>query len=167
VAALSLGPTARLTARFGERRLLITGLSVLVAGLVVFALALHPGAPYFPGLGLAFALIGVGAGLSFMTLMTLALADVPASDAGIASGVINVSTQISAAIGLAVLGTIAASRTNELGAGGQDAVHALAGGYQLAFIVAAGCVAAALVAAFVWLRPVEEVEHEVELELVA
>jgi EmrB/QacA subfamily drug resistance transporter len=168
VAALSLGPTARLTARFGERRLLITGLSVLVAGLVVFALALHPGASYFPGLGLAFALIGVGAGLSFMTLMTLALADVPASDAGIASGVINVSTQISAAIGLAVLGTIAASRTNELGAGGEDAVHALAGGYQLAFIVAAGCVAAALVAAIVWLRPVEAVEErEVELELVA
>ena len=86
----------------------------------MFALALQPGAAYFPGLGLAFALIGVGAGLSFMTLMTLALADVPASDAGIASGVINVSTQISAAIGLAVLGTIAASRTNALGARGED-----------------------------------------------
>jgi hydroxyethylthiazole kinase-like sugar kinase family protein len=101
-----------------------------------------------------------------MTLMTLALADVPAQDAGIASGVINVSTQISAAIGLAVLGTIAASRTSDLDARGESAIQALAGGYQLAFIVAAGCVVAALVAAVVWLRAPQN-EPEVELELAA
>ena len=165
VAVLSLGPTARLTARFGERRTLITGLTVLVAGLTLFALALQPGASYFPGPALAFTLIGVGAGLSFMTLMTLALADVPAADAGIASGVINVSTQISAAVGLAVLGTIAASRTNALGAGGESATEALSGGYQLAFIVAAGCVVAALVAAVVWLRAPAAVEAEAEADV--
>jgi MFS family permease len=166
VAALSLGPTARLTARFGERRLLIAGLSILVIGLVVFALALQPAASYFPGPALAFTLIGIGAGLSFMTLMTLALADVPARDAGIASGVVNVSTQISAAVGLAVLGTIAASRTNALGASGESATQALSGGYQLAFVVAAGCVAAALVAAIAWMRAPER-DPEVELELAA
>ena len=168
VAALSLGPSARLTARFGERRVLLAGLSVLVVGLIVFALALQPGASYFPGPAIAFTLIGLGAGLSFMTLMTLALADVPARDAGIASGVVNVSTQISAAVGLAVLGTIASSRTNALGADGESAIQALSGGYQLAFIVAAGCVAAALVAAIAWMRapvaePEVETEHEFEL----
>ena len=171
VAALSLGPTARLTARFGERRILITGLTVLVAGLAVFALALQPGAAYFPGPALAFTLIGVGAGLSFMTLMTLALADVPAADAGIASGVINVSTQISAAIGLAVLGTIAASRTNALGAqrrvGDRRAVRRLPAGVHRGRGVRGGgagrggCVAAGAGPEAV------EAEAEVELELAA
>ena len=83
------------------------------------------------------------------------------------AGVINVSTQISAAVGLAVLGTIASSRTNALGADGESAIQALSGGYQLAFIVAAGCVAAALVAAIVWMRAPQAAEHEVELELAA
>ena len=168
VAVFSLGPTARLTARFGERRMLITGLAVLVVGLSVFAVALQPGTAYFPELALAFALIGVGAGMSFMTLVTLALADVAPSDAGIASGIVNVSTQISAAIGLAVLGTIAATRTSSLGDRGDTAVQALSGGYQLAFIVAAGCVAAALVASILWVRsprPQEAVEAEPEIEL--
>src|SRR5204862_7234428 len=69
VAALSLGPTARLTERFGERRLLIFGLAVLVGGLGLFATALQPGTAYFPELFIAYALIGVGAGMSFMTLV--------------------------------------------------------------------------------------------------
>src|SRR4051794_25862633 len=147
VAAFSLGPTARLTARFGERRMLLFGLTVLVAGLGLFAMVLQPGAAYFPGLFAAYALIGVGAGTSFMTLITLALADVPAQDAGIASGLVNVSVQISAALGLAALGTIAAGQTGRLADHGETAVHALAGGYQLAFVVAAGCVGVALLLA--------------------
>ena len=170
VAALSLGPTARLSARFGERRLLIAGLAILVVGLSVFAVALQPGTAYFPALAIAFTLIGFGAGMAFMTLVTLALADVPARDAGIASGIVNVSTQISAAVGLAALGTIAAGRTNALGASGEPALQALSGGYQLAFIVAAGCVAAALVATILWVRPPQpevatEPEREIEPEL--
>jgi EmrB/QacA subfamily drug resistance transporter len=174
VAALSLGPTARLTARFGERRMLIFGLAVLTGGLGLFATALAPGTAYFPELLLAYALIGVGAGTSFMTLVTLALADVPARDAGIASGVVNVSMQISAAVGLAVLGTVSGSRTSALTARGETAIQALSGGYRLAFFVAAGCVAAALVASMLWIRaprpaaaaPVA-VEADVELELAA
>jgi EmrB/QacA subfamily drug resistance transporter len=174
VAALSLGPTARLTERFGERRVLISGLAVLVAGLGLFAAVLEPGTSYFPGLFLAYALIGVGAGTSFLTLVTLALADVPSRDAGIASGLVNVSVQISAALGLAALGTIAASHTGTLAARGETAVHALSGGYQLAFVVAAGCVAAALIASILWVRaPRQEVAHleaaqvAAELELAA
>jgi EmrB/QacA subfamily drug resistance transporter len=156
VAAFSLGPTARLTARFGERRMLIFGLTVLVAGLGLFAAVLQPGTAYFPALFVAYALIGVGAGTSFMTLVTIALADVPAGDAGIASGLVNVSVQISAALGLAVLGTIAAGQTNRLSAGGETAIQALSGGYQLAFVVAAGSVAAALLVAVLWIRPPRE-----------
>jgi EmrB/QacA subfamily drug resistance transporter len=156
VAAFSLGPTARLTARFGERRMLIFGLTVLVAGLGLFAAVLQPGTAYFPALFVAYALIGVGAGTSFMTLVTIALADVPAGDAGIASGLVNVSVQISAAVGLAVLGTIAAGQTNRLSAGGETATQALSGGYQLAFVVAAASVAAALLATLLWIRPPRE-----------
>jgi MFS family permease len=152
VAALSLGPTARLTGRFGERRMLIFGLAVLVVGLGLFATALQPGTAYFPALFLAYALIGVGAGMSFMTLVTLALSDVPARDAGIASGLVNVSVQISAALGLAALGTIAASQASALTARGETAIQALSGGYQLAFVVAASCVAAALLASILWVR---------------
>jgi EmrB/QacA subfamily drug resistance transporter len=156
VAALSLGPTARLTERFGERRMLISGLSVLVVGLGLFATAVRPDTAYFPELFFAYALIGVGAGTSFMTLVSLALADVPAEDAGIASGLVNVSVQISAALGLAVLGVISASQTTSLSNSGESAIQALSGGYQLAFVVAAGCVAAALIATLLWIRPVQE-----------
>jgi MFS family permease len=152
VAMFSLGLTARLTARFGERRMLLFGLTVLVAGLGLFAAVLGPATAYFPGLFAAYALMGIGAGTSFMTLVTLALADVPAADAGIASGMVNVSVQISAALGLAVLGTIAAGQTSRLADHGETAVHALSGGYQLAFVVAAASVAVALLVAALWVR---------------
>jgi MFS family permease len=165
VAAFSLGPTARLTERFGERRMLLFGLTVLVAGLGLFAAVLGPTTAYFPGLFVAYALMGVGAGTSFMTLVTLALADVPAKDAGIASGLVNVSVQISAALGLAVLGTIAAGQTGRLSDRGETAIHALSGGYQLAFVVAAASVAAALLVSALWVRgPRERVPARVRAE---
>jgi MFS family permease len=175
VAVLSLGPAARLTARFGPRRLLIAGLVVLVAGFALFGVVTQPGTAYFPWLFLAYAVVGVGAGLAFMTLVSIALADVPARDAGVASGLVNVSVQIAAALGLAVLGTIAASQTSALSAGGETAVAALSGGYQLAFIVAAGSIVAALVAALLWVREpraesvpeVAEVDLDVDFELAA
>jgi EmrB/QacA subfamily drug resistance transporter len=169
VAALSLGPTARLTERYGPQRVLLGGLTVLTIGLGLFAAEIQEGTAYFPGLFFGYALIGVGAGTSFMTLVTLALADVPAQDAGIASGLVNVSVQISAAIGLAVLGTLAASHTSALTANGETATAALAGGYQLAFIVAAGCVAAGLIAALLWIRepPAQTAPATVEVEAVA
>ena len=172
VAVFSLGPAARLTQRFGPRRLLIAGLVVLIAGFALFAVVTQPGTAYFPWLFAAYAIVGVGAGMAFMTLISLALADVPAQDAGIASGMVNVSVQISAALGLAVLGTIAASQTSALSASGETAIAALSGGYQLAFVVAGGCVVAALVATLLWIRDpepeavpeaVEVVDGELEL----
>ena len=172
VATLSLGVTARLTERFGHRAILITGLSTLTVSLSLFGVGLYADTPYFPLQFIGYLLLGVGAGMSFMTLMALALADVPPEDAGVASGIVNVSVQIAAAIGLAALGTVAASRTSAL-QGHESSAAALAGGYRLAFGLAAGSVAAALVSTLVWLRRVKPVvkpaatatEHERELEL--
>jgi EmrB/QacA subfamily drug resistance transporter len=155
VAALSLGTTARLSERFGPRRVLLAGMVLLTAALGLLAASLEAGMPYFPTQGLAFALAGIGGGMSFMTLMTLALADVPAADAGVASGIINVSVQIAAAFGMAILGTVASSRTGDLQAGGERLTDALAGGYQLAFGLAALSVAAGIVVAVRWLREEE------------
>ena len=71
---------------------------------------------FFPTIFLAYFAIGLGIGSSFTPLLTIAMADVPASDAGLGSGIVNVSQQVSGALGLAVLGTFAASRTKALAA---------------------------------------------------
>jgi hypothetical protein len=95
-----------------------------------------------------------------------AMDDVPARDAGLASGTIQVSIQLSAAIGLAALGTIATDRTNALAAHGQSAVDALSGGYHLAFLIAAGAAAVGIAIAILVLRSprpeLEAVEGERE-----
>lgn len=146
VATLSLGITTRLVRRFGPRGTLVWGLVVIVAGLMVLART-GDHASYFPGLFLAFAMIGTGGGMSFMPLLTIAMADVPGHDAGLASGIVNLSMQLSGAIGLAALGTISASHSRALLAQGQSLSTSLAGSYDLAFTIAAGCVAAGLVIA--------------------
>jgi MFS family permease len=153
VALLSLGPAARLNDRFGPRRVLLAGMTVLVVALGILAASMQADMPYFPTQAVGFALAGIGAGTSFMTLMNLALADVPATDAGIASGLVNVSVQIAAAFGMATLGTIATSRSDALRAGGDALADALAGGYRIAFVIAAASVAAGLAVAARWLRP--------------
>jgi hypothetical protein len=81
------------------------------------------------------------------------MSDAPASDAGLASGIINVSVQLFGAIGLASLGTIATTHTKALAADGHSLPSALTGGFHLAYLVAAACVAVGIVAAFVVLRP--------------
>ena len=69
---------------------------------------------FFPTVFFAFFAIGLGIGVAFMPLLTIAMADVPAADAGLGSGIVNVSQQVSGALGLAVLGTIATNRTHAL-----------------------------------------------------
>jgi MFS family permease len=110
------------------------------------------GDAYFPTVFIAFFLMGLGAGTSFMPLLTIALSDVPPRDAGVASALINVSLYISGALGLAVLGAIATDRTQALSAEGYAPAHALVGGFQLAFMIAAVCVAACVAVAAVVLR---------------
>jgi EmrB/QacA subfamily drug resistance transporter len=167
IAIMSVGVSARLMERFGALQTLAGGLVGIVVGLVLLAgQGLH--ATYFPGLFLAFLVLGLGAGASFLPLLTIGMADAPKRDAGLASGIINVSVQLFGAIGLATLGTIATDHTKALSASGQPLASALTGGYHLAYIVAATCVAGGILAAFLMLRPpaapvvqeTDEYEHE-------
>ena len=83
-------------------------------------------------------LIGLGAGLGFPSLMTLAMSGATPSDSGLASGLINTSVQVGGAIGLAVLATLASERTDALRADGESVDAALNGGYHLAYLIGAG-----------------------------
>jgi MFS family permease len=150
--ALSLGPAARLMRRFGPQRLLLVGLGLIALSLIGLS-RVHAGSPYFPDVLVPFVLLGLGAGSAFLPLMTIAMADVPDRDAGLASGIVNASLQISAAIGLAALGTIAADRTEALRAVGDGAAASLTGGYTLAWTIGALSVVAGIVAAVTLLRP--------------
>jgi EmrB/QacA subfamily drug resistance transporter len=153
LAALSLGPVAWLVGRFGPRPTLIVGLLCAGSGMALLS-GVGPHSAYFPDIAVPFALMGVGAGLSFMPLLTIAMADVPRADAGMASGIINTSLQVSTAIGVAVLGTLSSDRTRTLLHHGAGQAAALLGGYRLAFTVGAGCLAVALIAALAWVvRP--------------
>jgi predicted MFS family arabinose efflux permease len=162
IAALSMGATARLVTRFGPRLPLIAGLVLAGAGLGMLA-GLGAHSAYASAVLPAFLLIGLGAGLAFMPLLTIAMADVPAADAGMASGIVNTSLQLSAAIGVAVLGTVATERTKTLLGSGHGQTAALLGGYHLAFVVAVGCAAAALIAALVLLRRPSRAESATEV----
>jgi EmrB/QacA subfamily drug resistance transporter len=148
---LSTGITARLMRSFGPRAMLIPGLATITTALALLATA-DPNTAYLPGIFGGYLLFGIGAGMSFMPLMTIMMAEVPMADAGVASGVANVTMQVGAALGLAALGTISADHSQTLVAQGQSVVSALAGGYQLGFAIAAGCVATALVIVIVALR---------------
>jgi EmrB/QacA subfamily drug resistance transporter len=168
IGIMSAGLSARIAQRFGPLNSLAVGLGSIVLGLLLLSTqGLH--AAYFPGLFIAFLLIGLGAGASFLPLLTIGMSDAPARDAGLASGIINVSVQLFGAIGLASLGTIATDHTKALSASGHDLTQALTGGYHLAYVVAAVCVAVGVVAALVVLRPptasvgelVEQEEQEV------
>ena len=165
IAVMSLGVSARLVERFGAVRVLVCGLSAIIAGLVVLAgQGLH--ADYLPGLLVAFLALGVGAGASFLPLLTMGMAEAPKRDAGLASGIINVSVQLVGAIGLATLGTVATDHAKSLASSGEPLASALTGGYHLAYVVGAGAVAIGILAALLTLRtpPSAVVEPVGELE---
>jgi EmrB/QacA subfamily drug resistance transporter len=151
LALLSLGISARLMRSFGPRALLIPGLATITVALLLMATA-DQSTAYFPGIFGAYLLFGIGAGMTFMPLTTIMMSDIPVTDAGVASGVGNVTMQVGGAFGLAALGTISSGHTQALVAQGQSIVSALTSGYQLGFGIAAACVAAGLVIALVVLR---------------
>jgi len=152
IAVMSLGVSARLVERIGEVGTLTLGLGGIIVGLVLLATqGVH--ASYFPGLFVAFLALGLGAGASFLPLLTIGMSDAPRQDAGLASGIINVSVQLFGAIGLATLGTIATDHAKALSQSGHSIQSALTGGYHLAYIVAAVCVVGGIVAARAFLRP--------------
>jgi len=152
IAVLSLGPSARLVQRFGALRVLLAGLTVLAIALLTFAVR-DPAAPYWPGRFLSYALVGLGAGSSFLPLLTIAMSEVPPRDAGLGSAIVNLSLQLSAAVDLAVLAAIAAHRSNALVADHVPVRAATISGYHVAYAAAACGVAIGAVVAVSLLRP--------------
>jgi EmrB/QacA subfamily drug resistance transporter len=155
IGTLSLGASARLIVRFGARATLVPGLVLVAAGLALFARA-PVGAGYVRDLLPAMLALGVGGGLAFPALMTLAMSGATPEDSGLASGLVNTTQQVGGSLGLAVLATLSATRTADLRAGGAAADAALTGGYHLAFAIGAALVAAALGLALALLRPEAE-----------
>jgi MFS family permease len=162
VAVLSRGITARLVERFGPLRVLTMGMASVVAGLLLFS-TVGPDTAFFPTIFLACFAIGFGIGNAFMPLLTIAMEDVPAADSGLGSGITNVSLQISGALGLAVLSTIAANRTKGLVSAHHELTSSLISGYHVAFLAGAGVIATGIVLAFVLLRPAAAEQSELRL----
>ena len=105
-----------------------------------------PNASYFPRLFFPYALMGLGMGTAMLPLLTIAMSGVPERDAGLASGIVNVSMQLAGALGIAVLGTLADLATRRRSPPAErSAASALTGGYHLGFEIAAGAVAVGLV----------------------
>ena len=151
MAAFSLGISARLVMRFGLRPPLAGGLLLAAAGLLLFARAPVNGnfiVDVLPGM----ILLGLGAGIAFNPVLLAAMSDVKPEEAGLASGVVNTSFMMGGALGLAVLASLAAARTNNLLSSGVDSVAALNGGYHLAFLIGGAFAAAAALLGAVLLR---------------
>ena len=151
MAAFSLGLSAKLVMRFGNRAPLSIGLLLAAAGLALFVRAPVDGsflADVLPGM----TLLGIGAGMALNPLLLVAMSDVAPSESGLASGVVNTAFMMGGALGLAVLASLAAARTGNLLASGAVPLAALNGGYHLAFLVGAAFAAAAALLAVVLLR---------------
>jgi EmrB/QacA subfamily drug resistance transporter len=151
MAALSLGGSARLVMRFGIRRPLAGGLALVALGLALFARAPVDGAfaaDVLPGM----VLLGLGCGIALNPVLLAAMSDVEPRDSGLASGIVNTAFMMGGALGLAVLASLAASRTAALAAAGAGPASALSAGYQVAFIAGAVFAAAAAVLSGVLLR---------------
>jgi EmrB/QacA subfamily drug resistance transporter len=151
MAVFSLGLSAKIVMRFGIERPISVGMALVALGLLLFVRAPVDGnvlVDVFP----AMIVFGIGAGLAFNPVLLAAMSDVEQSEAGLASGVVNTAFMMGGALGLAVLASLAASRTNTLKADGETALAALNGGYHLAFALGALFALAAGVVAAVFLR---------------
>ena len=143
IAALALGLAAKLIMRFGAKPTLIAGLILVVTGLIVFRGA-PANADYLTDLLPAMVSIGVGAGLVFPSVVTLAMSAATPEDSGLASGLANTTRQVGGVLGIAVLATLATAHSDALRSHGATATVALLGGYRLAFTIAAALVLAAI-----------------------
>ncbi len=148
---LSVRYSARLTSRYGARNILVAGLVAIAVALAIFAQA-PTDSTYAAHILPPMVLLGIGAGLAFPALMTLAMSGTAPQDAGLASGLLNTTAQVGGALGLAVLATVSASHTTHLAATGAPTAAALTGGYHLAFWSGAALTGAATLVALTALR---------------
>jgi EmrB/QacA subfamily drug resistance transporter len=157
--AFSLGLSAKLVMRFGIRLPLATGLVLAAIGLALFVRAPVHG-DFVTDVLPSMTLLGFGAGMAFNPVLLAAMSDVGPSESGLASGIVNTAFMMGGALGLAVLASIAASRTKTLSASGDGPLAALVGGYHLAFLVGAIFALAAAAIGAVFLRATVQAPHE-------
>ena len=132
----SLGLSAKLVMRFGIRAPLGAGLLLAAAGLILFVRA-PVGGSFLVDVLPSMILLGFGAGMAFNPVLLAAMSDVQPRESGLASGVVNTAFMMGGALGLAVLASLAASRTDSLASSGDHPLAALTGGYHAAFLVGA------------------------------
>jgi EmrB/QacA subfamily drug resistance transporter len=161
--AMSIGLSAKLVMRFGIKPPLATGLGLAAVGLLLLARAPVDG-NFVVDVLPSMILLGLGAGMAFNPVLLAAMSDVEPSEAGLASGFVNTSFMMGGALGLAVLASLAASRTDTLLADGVGELAALAGGYHLAFLVGAIFALAAAVIGATLLRPSAVAAGQLEVE---
>jgi EmrB/QacA subfamily drug resistance transporter len=145
------GLAAQLTTRVGVKPVLVAGMAFLSAGLLYFT-QVSTGGSYLGDLLPGLLLIAVGLGFSFVPISIAAVAGVKASEAGLASGLINTSQQIGGALGIAVLSTLATSTTEEAVTSGTAVPVALTDGFQAAFIGAAAIALVGILVALLVVR---------------
>jgi MFS family permease len=143
--------TERLAMRFGARTVLIPGLAMIAVGLGLFARVPIDGS-YLVDVMPSALFMGAGVGISFPALMMLSMSDVRPEDAGLASGLVNTTCQVGAALGLAVLASLSTARTEALVAAGTPVRQALVAGYQRGFVVGTVLVLVALGVALAVIR---------------
>ena len=153
--AFSIGLSAKLVMRFGIRKPLAVGLSFAAAGMLLFVRAPVDGS-FVTDVLPSMILLGIGAGMAFNPVLLAAMGDVEPSEAGLASGLVNTSFMMGGALGLAVLASVAASRSHALRVAGHGELSALTGGYHLAFVVGALFAALAAAVGGLLLRPAEQ-----------
>ena len=138
MAVLSFSISARLVNRFGIKRPLAFGLASAALGLLWFV-RLPVAGHFVPDVLPSMLLLGLGAGIAFNPVLLAAMSDVKPNESGIASGIVNTSFMMGGALGLAILASIAASRTAEALVGGASQAAALTAGYTAAFFAGALC----------------------------
>lgn len=163
MAVLSVRYTERLAMRFGARTVLVPGLAMIALGLGLFARVPVDGS-YLADVLPSALLMGAGVGISFPALMMLSMSGVRPEDAGLASGLVNTTCQVGAALGLAVLATLSTARTETLAAAGAPLKEALVGGYQRGFVVGTVLVLVALAVALTVIRTPRADETPVDLD---
>jgi MFS family permease len=159
------GPAQALTTRLGPKPVLVTGMTLLVAGCLWYT-HIDADGSYPVDLMPGFFAVGVGIPFAFIPVTIAALAGVGSDDAGLASGLINTSQQVGGAIGTAVLSTVAFTHADTLLKEGTPPPNAFTDGFRWGFWVAAGIWAVGLLASLIFIRR-EEVAHPEAVELPA
>ncbi|HKW36658.1 MAG TPA: MFS transporter [Burkholderiales bacterium] len=152
MAAFSLGLSAKMVMRFGNRPPLAVGLALASAGLALFAFSPVEGNFLLHVLP-AMTILGIGCGMALNPILLVAMGEVDPGDSGLASGVVNTAFMMGGSLGLAILASMSAARTESLLAAGAVMHSALTAGYQLAFVFGAIFAGVAALMSAVLLRP--------------